>query len=1695
MKKLITLLLFCGSFLLSNAAATPDIATLNRKAQGGDIDSMFQLAQYYEKTDSAKAVEFYKKAAAKEHADAAFRLGNWYLTGSFDTPDLTALAHLPDIVYNIVGMKIDSYYERDQKMIKDKLIQSLKKGDLQSAFKYYTLACEFGHVEAKYVYGVLMLQEGLGVQRYGFFRYRYMTELFRPAAEENNNAAAWYFLGVCYTMYNMGDRDDIEKFNGIFKDEKSRGRADEYLSQRRFTGRQDLTAAQNAFIKSSGLHFAPAQHYLGKSYQIGKLFIQSYEESAKYYTLAAEQAHADARYRLALYFLDGVGVSRNPEKAVELLTLAAGQNHADAQYKLALCLTDGTGTEKNLPEAAKYFKAAADNRHIGGEYRYAVCCRDGLGIEKDPVQAREYFQWAAKGNHPEAQYQLGLCFANGYGGNKDLETAAKWIFCAGEKDHAKALCAFANYCASGSFDDPDLTNIREFLANAAARYRKQHLEYFNSAEIDAEKWLRDRSVRFVDKINSKKEFENHNSSIWAKTSKKSTHGGYYYAHNVEPQTFGTARAKYAPGFYGRAAKNGSAEAQFIYGIAMLEGMEIDITPEHLKKFFSLRRETMLKKDPQTAELWLKEAAKQNLAIADYELARIYIRRNRKNELVTAQKKLQAIAGKYAPAKFLLAAELASGKNFTADPEKAETLFQELFTADVQSGMQIAKFYASINQRELAAKWFDKCITANLKGAQYEAGLFFDSINDHEKAKAAFEAAAKEDIRYAGMAANYYLNTRKESASAAPFLEKTASSKDPEILYALVKLLNDSGDPEEFRQLKSAALETAANAGHHRAEYLLAKTIIGSDGASSGELQNAVLMLTKAAESNFHPAQTLLAKCYVSGTGVSIDLGKAVSWFEKAIYNGSGEACFQMAQCYITGNWNKDKNLKTAIDLLFLGSQREDADCSRQLANYLIFQTFDDPDPYTMEDTLQKIKSKYESIRKEQYQTSGFNTEKCSQCNGNSEKKVKGCAECYLTDEELKKINEAPEEMRAKQRMIILANKRQNFWRNVYFQQRIDHLDILEYRVVIEPLITWNDYKWALLCYGNAADHGNPVCSYIIALSYYYGFADYLPIGEKDGKKIFTTIPMLKKDFSRAVTYLRNAAGKGNFHASYYLGLCYLRGTGVEKNTDEALKHLITAAEKGHQFARRELGYYFKSIKKYNDSARFFRLAAENGDKISQFELAELYRLELVGKDPVEMIKWYHLAALQGHRQSQNELRKFYSAADPELKDDNAYTWYRKAADNQDHIAQYILAICHKYGTLEKKDPHRAAVNFELAAYQGVVDAQYETFRTYITGEGIKEPDKTKAAGWLKKAAVSGDFRAIYFYAANKLLTLDMDFKDLDLKKHDLAKIPQESWKDEELIKLLAKAADLQNGILGVQYFYAYYLMYIKKDELDKAAKLFCNAAVKDIGNARFEVIMAFSRDLIPFNSKSLNPKMALNWLKKAYREVRKMENKQDFLQRLDYVNGCFFLYGYAYEKDIKNAYKYLSKASEQNYGNALYKLAQCYKTGVARDRRGSYIGKNPSKALEYLQKCEYSFPAAKYELAESYYRQAENSVRKHRRCPPQKNCTYCARINDSYREAFYRFQQCAQNKYAPAYVYLGLCYRDGKGGVYSSEYMAAYYFDLASQADIPEGHYLLAQCLLDGKGVAKDRERAVTLLQQAADEGHAQAARELKKLQ
>jgi len=53
----------------------------------------------------------------------------------------------------------------------------------------------------------------------------------------------------------------------------------------------------------------------------------------------------------------------------------------------------------------------------------------------------------------------------------------------------------------------------------------------------------------------------------------------------------------------------------------------------------------------------------------------------------------------------------------------------------------------------------------------------------------------------------------------------------------------------------------------------------------------------------------------------------------------------------------------------------------------------------------------------------------------------------------------------------------------------------------------------------------------------------------------------------AARWFFEAARRGHADAQYHLGLLFYAGTGVEKNTDEALKWIRRAADNGHEAAR------------------------------------------------------------------------------------------------------------------------------------------------------------------------------------------------------------------------------------------------------------------------------------------------------------------------------------------------------------------------------------------------------------------------------------------------------------------------------------------------------------------------------------------------
>ena len=171
----------------------------------------------------------------------------------------------------------------------------------------------------------------------------------------------------------------------------------------------------------------------------------------------------------------------------------------------------------------------------------------------------------------------------------------------------------------------------------------------------------------------------------------------------------------------------------------------------------------------------------------------------------------------------------------------------------------------------------------------------------------------------------------------------------------------------------------------------------------------------------------------------------------------------------------------------------------------------------------------------------------------------------------------------------------------------------------------------------------------------------------------------------------------------------------------------------------------------------FLRASALGDSRSQFMLGRIYEGGLgVGKNPLMAMKWYRLAAQQGHA-----------------------------------VAQYTLAMMHRKGLDPATRPRSGAMGvggavatpsqrlgiaymealkwFELAAEQGLADAQYKLGLMYATGNGIPTNFVTAHLWW----SVAVDYGSEE--ARRKLMLLEPLMTEADLGK---ARSLAVEWRDK-----------------------------------------------------------------------------------------------------------------------------------------------------------------------------------------------------------------------------------------------------------------------------------------------------------------------------
>jgi TPR repeat protein len=193
---------------------------------------------------------------------------------------------------------------------------------------------------------------------------------------------------------------------------------------------------------------------------------------------------------------------------------------------------------------------------------------------------------------------------------------------------------------------------------------------------------------------------------------------------------------------------------------------------------------------------------------------------------------------------------------------------------------------------------------------------------------------------------------------------------------------------------------------------------------------------------------------------------------------------------------------------------------------------------------------------------------------------------------------------------------------------------------------------AVKFYQKASRNGEPKADEKLAYCYEYGLGELNP-----------NLPL-------AAALYKSAVEKGVKTAYYYLGLCYVRGKGIEINIQEAIK-------------------YFELSDRECNSAK------------AQFQLGIIY-LEGIAteQNPILAKKYFMKSIDNGNIEAYNNLARYYENI--EKNNVLAFDCYSKGSVKGNPRAHYNLGRCYYYGFGIKEDRNKAMRFFCLSASAGFV---------------------------------------------------------------------------------------------------------------------------------------------------------------------------------------------------------------------------------------------------------------------------------------------------------------------------------------------------------------------------------------------------------
>lgn len=190
---------------------------------------------------------------------------------------------------------------------------------------------------------------------------------------------------------------------------------------------------------------------------------------------------------------------------------------------------------------------------------------------------------------------------------------------------------------------------------------------------------------------------------------------------------------------------------------------------------------------------------------------------------------------------------------------------------------------------------------------------------------------------------------------------------------------------------------------------------------------------------------------------------------------------------------------------------------------------------------------------------------------------------------------------------------------------------------------------------------------------------------------------------------------------------------IAEDYEEAAKWYMLAADQGDPDAQFFMGSFYSeglgvpiNLQK---SLEYYKLAAEQGNPQAQFNLG-LYYIQKVPSSENEAKKWFNLAADQGIADAQFALGTIYST---EGNEKEALYWYEFAVKQGHALSQTNLGLFYVQGKAGLPVNYFKAVEyFQLAAEQEEPNGQFNLGFAYEQGLGLKQ-NYDKALYWYGKS--------------------------------------------------------------------------------------------------------------------------------------------------------------------------------------------------------------------------------------------------------------------------------------------------------------------------------------------------------------------------